>query len=122
MLKRLTAMSILLLILFSCGEKEEIQEALKIAKAQEEQTETNIEEKRAMTPDDYAQWQSLSKATFSLNGKWIYYSAVPNRGDVVLTLHQVESGKKIDFERAKDASFSPDNDFLVFSKVPRFDV
>ncbi|MCK5816949.1 MAG: S9 family peptidase [Candidatus Marinimicrobia bacterium] len=122
MLKRFTAMSMLLLLLFSCGKKEETTEVIKIAEAQGEQTSIVSEEKRALTPDDYAQWQSLSKQTFSLNGKWVHYSAKPNRGDVLLSLYEVESGKKLDFERAEDASFSPGNNFLVFSKVPRFEV
>jgi len=75
MLKRLTAMSMLLLLLFSCGKKEEATEAIKIAEAQEEQTSVVSEEKRALTPDDYAQWQRLANYTFSQNGKWVQYSA-----------------------------------------------
>ena len=122
MLKRLVAMSMLLLLLFSCGKKEETTETLKIAKAQEEETASVSEEKRAMTPDDYAQWQRLSSPTFSLNGKWVYYGTELNRGDALLSLYEVESGKKLDFDRGRDVSFSPDNDFLVFSRVPHFEV
>jgi dipeptidyl aminopeptidase/acylaminoacyl peptidase len=122
MLKRLTAMSMLLLLLFSCGKKEETTEVIKIAETQEEQTSVVSEEKRALSPDDYAQWQRLANYIFSLNGKWVQYSAEPNRGDILLSLHEVETGKKQDFERAVKASFSPDNDFLIFKRIPRFEV
>ncbi|MEA2078181.1 MAG: prolyl oligopeptidase family serine peptidase [Candidatus Marinimicrobia bacterium] len=122
MYKRLTAMSIMLLVLFSCGKKEVTPESVKIADPQVSQTVEVSDEKRAMTPDDYADWQRLSNPTFSKNGKWTHYTVQPNRGDVLLSLYEVESGKKVDFERAVKASFSPDNDFLVFKRVPLFEV
>jgi dipeptidyl aminopeptidase/acylaminoacyl peptidase len=121
MLKRLTAMSLLLLLLFSCGKKEEIVEPVKIADPVE-QTGTEVStEKRALTPDDYAQWQRLGGYRISTDGKWVHYSVEPNRGDIQLNLHEIETGMMHEFERAEKASMSPQNDFIAFKRVPSFE-
>lgn len=123
MLKRLAVMGTALIFLFSCAKKnEEIKVDTKVNIVATENPELEeVKEKRALTPDDYAQWQRLADYVISSDGKWVRYIAEPNRGDLLMSLHEIESGRKIDFERASKAAFSPGNDFLVFKKGPRFE-
>ena len=121
MLKRLTALSILLLILVSCGKKDEVKEPVTITDPGLETVQVDVNEKRAMTPDDYAQWQRMGKYTISKNGKWVHYSVELGRGDGFETLCDIESGKQHDFERAVGAKLSSGNEFLAFKRVPRFE-
>ena len=122
MFKRLVVFSALLVLLFSCGKKEEVTEPVNIAEPETTQTVETDSKKRPLTPDDYAAWERMGKYEISRNGKWVKYKTEPNRGDDILSLHEVETGKKHDFERATSASFSPDNDFVVFKRVPKFEV
>ena len=121
MFKRLTTLILLLLLVFSCGKKEEADKPISIAEPKTETVQEDVKEKRALTPDDYAQWQRMGKYEITSDGKWVKYKIEPNRDDDILCLHEIETGKKHDFERATSATFSPNNDFLVFKKVPRFE-
>ncbi len=115
------AMSLLVLLLLSCGQKEKSAETLKIIDPQAKQNIEVRQEKRAITPDDYADWQRLGNSLISRNGKWVYYTTVVNRGDPSLTLYEIETAKTQDFERAKSILFSPENSFIIFKKIPRFE-
>src|SRR3954467_12385854 len=37
--------------------------------------------KRALTPDDWDHWQSISSPAISNDGRWVVYSLVPQVGD-----------------------------------------
>ncbi len=111
----------MILILVSCGRKELPPVTVSIAPAGDTTEQVAAQGTRALTPDDYAAWQRLAERVISDNGKWVFYRTVPNRGDGFLTLHEIETGKKHDFERASKISFSPDIDFLVFMRSPRFE-
>ena len=63
------------------------------------------QEKKALSLDDYPQWNSIRNAEISPNGQWMTYSYVPNEGDSRLfirkidgdTVHSVINGKRVDF-------------------------
>lgn len=63
------------------------------------------QEKKALSLDDYAQWNRISNAAISPNGEWATYSYVPNDGDSRLyirkmdgdTIHSAINGKSVDF-------------------------
>lgn len=116
-------MGIVLIFLFSCAKKEEevkVDATVKIVASETQELE-EAKEKRALTTDDYAEWQSLADYVISSDGKWVRYIAQPNRGDLLLSLHEIETGRKIDFERASQAAFAYGNDFLVYKKGPKFE-
>jgi dipeptidyl aminopeptidase/acylaminoacyl peptidase len=121
MLKRLTTLSLLVLLLFSCGKKEDVKEPVTIAEPERVAVQEETNEKRAMTPDDYADWQRMGRYNISTDGKWVHYNVELGRGDGWESLHEVETGKQHDFERASGAKLSPNNDFMAFKRVPRFE-
>ncbi len=123
MLKRLAIMSMALLLLFSCAEKSEdakIDAKVEIASAEKLQNE-EVKEKRALSPDDFAAWERMGDYQITTDGQWVRYNIEPNRGDITLMLHEVETGIKHTFERGSKAAFAPGNEFLAFKRGPRFD-
>ena len=122
MLKKLILLLIAVVLFISCGKDDAQTASVSIAQQEEQLVIETDKEKKALTPDDYAQWQRLANPTVSTNGKWVFYRATPNRGDALLSLHEIETGQKHDFEHAKKAMFSPDNDFMVFMRSPSFEL
>ncbi|MDD3966762.1 MAG: prolyl oligopeptidase family serine peptidase [Candidatus Marinimicrobia bacterium] len=122
MLKQSMFGLMIFLTIISCAKKEENADvSVQIAKTPVAAAQRVSREKKAIGPEDYAVWERLADPRISSNGEWIYYISNPVRGDTRLTLHSVESGKQLHFERAKRVSFSPDNNYLVFLRSPRFE-
>ncbi|MDZ7797440.1 MAG: hypothetical protein U5N56_10535 [Candidatus Marinimicrobia bacterium] len=122
MLKKGILLIMVILMIISCGKDSEDENgSVTIAEADTTAVAEPAEGKKPLTPDAYAEWERLSRPTIAENGKWIHYTASPNRGDNLLTLYGVESGKKHDFERVKKVSFSPANDFITFMRTPAFE-
>lgn len=121
MLKRPIIWLLAFFLLLSCGKKESDVSEVIIADIPDTAKVAESKDKKAIAPEDYAQWQRLADPTVSRDGRWVYYIANPLRGDTELSLHDVENAGKISFERAKRANFSPKNDFLVFLRAPHFE-
>lgn len=122
MLKKGILLITIIIMIISCGKDgQEENGSVTIAEPETTAVPEAEEDKKALNPDAYAEWENLSRPTIAENGKWIYYIASPNRGDNVLTLYGVESGKKHDFDRVKKVSFSPADDFITFMRTPAFE-
>lgn len=48
--------------------------------------------KRALTPDDWDRWQSISSPAISNDGRWVAYSLVPQVGDGELIVRATQGG------------------------------
>lgn len=121
MLKRCILWLLIALTIVSCARKESADAQVSIAEVGITAAVAESMEKKAIGPEDYATWERLADPSISSDGKWVYYISNPNRGDTKLTLHHVESGKQLHFDRAKRVNFSPDNNYLVFLRSARFE-
>src|SRR5439155_20525692 len=46
--------------------------------------------KRALTPEDWDHWRSISSPTISADGRWVVYSLVPQVGDGELVVRSTQ--------------------------------
>jgi len=79
------------------------------------------QEKKVIDHTVYNDWKSLSGAKISNDGKFIAYEIKPHRGDGVLCVYNVESGKTDTIERATRAQFSGGSSYIAFKITPGFD-
>ncbi len=73
-------------------------------------------EKRALTIDDFARWETIKNPMISNNGKYVAYEIGPQKGDGKLVLYSDKS--TVSFERGTGAEFGSENDFIVFKIKP----
>lgn len=71
-------------------------------------------QKKSLTPDDYAQWQSIGASTLSNDGNWFAYNISLVEGDGWLILTDTETKDDHKFMHAFRASFSNNNQWLAF--------
>ncbi|WP_430931853.1 prolyl oligopeptidase family serine peptidase [Saccharicrinis sp. 156] len=81
----------------------------------------NSQHKKTLSFKDYDHWKSLSNQKISNNGKWISYEINPQKGDGYLYLYNVDSQRLDSVPRGKQATFSPENDFIAFKVIPQAD-
>jgi len=79
-------------------------------------------EKKPLTHDDYASWNSLAGQVLSADGQWMAYEVNPQQGDGNLIIHHFASGKNVLIPRGHSASISPGNRFVVFYIRPQHDI
>ncbi len=68
--------------------------------------------------DDYDNWKSVSRQQLSNDGKWASWEVNPQKGDGMLYLRDLESGRQDTVPRGGSASFSPGSRYLAFSINP----
>lgn len=78
----------------------------------------SAQQKKSLTHDDYASWNSLSGQQVSPDGQWLVYEVNPQQGDGALHIHHFESGRQVVVPRGAGASFSPGGGYLVFNIKP----
>ncbi len=78
----------------------------------------NIEERRSLEHDDYDLWNTITGKAISNNGKWIYYSVQPGKGDATLKIREVESAREYSVLRGQRPEFSFDSRFVVYTIEP----
>lgn len=66
-------------------------------------------------------WFKLDNETVSDNGQWFAYERNPYRGDGSLIIKQLDKKFSDTLNRAKEAKFSPQNDWLAFRIYPAYD-
>lgn len=71
-------------------------------------------QKKIMDPSVYDIWNRISNVEISNNGDWVSYELGPEEGDVTLVLYNTRTQNQIHIERAEDASFDPNANFLAF--------
>ena len=72
------------------------------------------QEKKALTLDDYGQWNSIRNASISPNGLWMTYSYVPNDGDSRLFIRKIEGDTVRSIINGKQVDFSLDNKWVAY--------
>ena len=78
------------------------------------------QQKNPLTHTVYDGWKSIGERAISNNGKFVVYSIVPQEGDGVIVIHDVNSDKKKEIERGYSAVISQDNEFVFFKIKPKF--
>lgn len=78
-------------------------------------------QKKIIDHTDYNDWKTLSKNQLSPSGNFVTYEINPLRGDGYLYLYSSKTNTLDSFYRAKNATFSFDESYLVFTITPGFD-
>jgi len=66
-------------------------------------------------------WFKLDNERVSDDGKWFAYERNPYRGDGNLIIQNLTKNQNDTIQRAKDARFSPQNDWIAFKIYPAYD-
>lgn len=77
-------------------------------------------EKQQLTSCEYDMWEHIDHPQISKDGKWASYEVNPNEGDGTFYLVNLSSGEKKSYPRGSNARFSSENNYLVFSIKPPF--
>jgi dipeptidyl aminopeptidase/acylaminoacyl peptidase len=78
-------------------------------------------QKKILGPEVYNSWNRVGDVKLSPDGKFSAYSVKPYRGDGVLYLVNLETGKKDSVARGYEPKFDENGGFLVFKIHPGFD-
>lgn len=79
-------------------------------------------QKKPLDHSVYDGWKSLSSSILTDDGRYVSYEINPQQGDGNLFLYDTREGTEEVFERGNRASFSPGNDYYVFSIKPEYDL
>lgn len=71
-------------------------------------------QKKSLTPDDYAQWQTIGAATISNDGNWFAYNIRLVEGDGWLNLTDTKGNDEHKFMYASLPTFSNNNQWFAF--------
>jgi dienelactone hydrolase len=77
------------------------------------------QEKKNLSHDDYAIWNTLSGQQLSPDGQWLIYEVNPQDGDGELIIRQMNSGEETRIPRGYRASVSPGNGYVAFYIKPQ---
>lgn len=77
------------------------------------------QEKKNLSHDDYAIWNTLSGQQLSPDGQWLIYEVNPQDGDGELIIRQMNSGEETLIPRGYRASVSPGNGYVAFYIKPQ---
>ena len=79
------------------------------------------EEKKPLDFSVYDNWKYIENKGISDDGKWIFYESNPYYGDGKTVVYNTQTEHKTTLNRAKDAQFSPNSDYLVYKIYPNTD-
>jgi dipeptidyl aminopeptidase/acylaminoacyl peptidase len=79
-------------------------------------SDISVAQKKDLTPEDYAQWQSISQTALSPDGNWFSYGISLTDGDGWLAIREAgaDSTEEKRFMNSFNQEFSNDNRWLVF--------
>jgi dipeptidyl aminopeptidase/acylaminoacyl peptidase len=77
-------------------------------------------QKRQLGHEAYEIWKSITQDTLSRDGRWLAYVLDLQRGDDTLELRAVAGSPGYAIPRGRDARFSADGRFAVFTTKPEF--
>jgi dipeptidyl aminopeptidase/acylaminoacyl peptidase len=80
-----------------------------------------VGQKKILGPDVYNSWNRVGDVQLSQDGKFSVYSVKPYRGDGVLYLVNLETGKKDSVARGYEPKFDESGSFVIFRIHPGFD-
>ncbi len=73
---------------------------------------------KALSVDDLANWQRITKQALSDDGRWVAYKMESWKGDAEVYLHSAAGEVLATFSPAKDFAFSHSGDYLVVTETP----
>ncbi|OEK05587.1 hypothetical protein BFP71_14080 [Roseivirga misakiensis] len=76
------------------------------------------QEKKALSLEDYKQWNRIRNAIISPNGTWMTYAYAPNEGDAQLHVRKIEGDTIRTAINAKQIAFSDDSKWLAYLVDP----
>lgn len=77
------------------------------------------QDKKALSLEDYKQWNQITNTAISPNGQWMTYSYSPNEGDTArFFVRKVEGDIVYETWNAKTVTFSNDSEWLAFLLEP----
>ena len=76
--------------------------------------------KKPLTHAVYDGWKSVGERIISNNGRYVVYNILPQEGDGMLVIHDLEKDSKREMERGYAPVISQDNRFVFFKIKPRF--
>lgn len=79
------------------------------------------QEKRALSPDDYATWERIGTRELSKDGAWAFYEVTVAKGDGYLQVHELGGERNYTIPRGTNAEFDFDGDYLVCLISPQYD-
>lgn len=79
----------------------------------------SAQEKKRLSHDDYAIWNTISGQQLSPDGQWMVYEVNPQDGDGTLVIYHFESREEVRIPRGYRASISPANGYLAFYIKPQ---
>jgi len=74
--------------------------------------------KRPMTVDDFDNFQAVSGQQLSADGNWVAYTLKPRKGDGILTILNLTSGKHYTADRGSNPRFSSDSRWVAYTLIP----
>lgn len=78
-------------------------------------------QKKTLSPEVYNDWKSLKSEEISANGEYVSYEINPHRGDGFLYVYNTKTNRTDSFPRGKEAQFSPNSNYLIFTIKPGLD-
>ena len=76
--------------------------------------------KKPLTHAVYDGWKSVGERAISNNGRYVVYNIVPQEGDGMLVVTDVDNGSKREIERGYAAQISQDNRYVFFKIKSRY--
>ncbi len=80
-------------------------------------TFVEAQEKRALTVTDIMKFKEAEDFTLSKDGRWIAYSAVPDRGAIVGHIHSTDGSQHFTVEEGTKPMISSDGQWAAFTKA-----
>lgn len=71
-------------------------------------------DKRPLEIADYRLWRTIDNAQISNDGSWVSWTYAQIREDDHLVVQSVDSDRRLDVDRAFDATFSPDSRWIAY--------
>lgn len=77
-------------------------------------TTVHAQQKKNLTPADYAKWQGIGTNGLSPNGEWSAYQVVVQQDNDTLYVVNLNTGKQYKLEFASNFEFSKDNQWIAY--------
>ena len=80
----------------------------------------NAQNKKPLTHAVYDGWKSVGERAISNNGRYVVYTIVPQEGDGLLIINDIENSKKREIERGYAPQISQDSRYVFFKIKSRY--
>ena len=80
----------------------------------------NAQQKKPLTHNVYDGWKSVGERLISNDGAYAVYTIIPQEGDGILVINNLQTGKQNEIPRGYGASISTDSKFVFFKIKPVF--